>query len=397
MPEETPRPRSIAALPRVTPPWYKTAKYHVRAWRYRDRYARNGGVVARLQTVVREMGRHLVFYVVDSLEEVGGVERKLELQFAWLREHGIEPVLVTERDDYAAFKEIPHLFLYHDDPAAEEKLFAMVEALQPLAVEFNMKGAALFNRVDLARLKSLTRVGAMLHGETDVLLARLPALDFCLATTSGTRPIAAKAFPNVVQFPARPVAYNLAATRALYIGRIDRGKLPTLQTFVEICEKWQVPYQVAGSFSTQSDVVRFQRRLPLAALLGPIDTRAFLAEHGHDYLFVGGVGQVPLEAAAVNLPALITTHHVHDAMRSAVLTAENMPDFLAWNCVINKMPQGLVASNLDAFFEALQTAKATDSVTPLMPYRVRNELARRLDVDVVFGEYEAVLLGRVDR
>ena len=39
--------------------------------------------------------RQVVFYVTDCLTETGGVERRLAMQFEWLKRHGIQPVLVV--------------------------------------------------------------------------------------------------------------------------------------------------------------------------------------------------------------------------------------------------------------------------------------------------------------
>ena len=57
-----------------------------------------------------------VLYVLDFLFKTGGVERRLALQFKWLMAHGIEPVLVVEKQDYEPLKDYPCLFLTEGSP-----------------------------------------------------------------------------------------------------------------------------------------------------------------------------------------------------------------------------------------------------------------------------------------
>lgn len=257
-----------------------------------------------------------------------------------------------------------------------------------------MKSPDLFNRINLARLKALSRVGAMLHGFTTVNQARLEVVDFCCATSSHNNYAKATHVPNVVPFPDQLPRYLVSAKKALYVGRLDQEKLPTLKVFVALCREWKIPFDIVGSFAPQRAVNAFKATLPPESLLGVLDTREFLLEHGHKYLFIGGVGQVPLEAAAANLPALIVAHKPEEKDRSVFLSAENLTTLLDWNCVLRRIPQELLTPNREAFFAAVEKARKENTLAPLAPYRLREALEEVHSAEKIYRRYYQALLGK---
>ena len=199
--------------------------------------------------------------------------------------------------------------------------------------------------------------------------------------------------PNVVGFSASYPTYDANAAKALYVGRIDQDKLPTVRNFVAICTRYGFGFEIAGPISRgQKQVNAFISELPQEALLGTIDTRAFLQNQGGAYAFVGGVGQVPLEAAAANLPALVTPH-LPDPGRAVFLTQENFAKLHEWNCVITEgnIPEELAPGNVEMFMQALKIARETSSTDAIEPFRVRRVAQKLISEDVVWSSYRELL------
>lgn len=347
----------------------------------------------------RTDGKTIVLYVLDYLAEAGGVERRLALQFAWLERHGVQPVFVCEKHNYAPLAGVPTILIAMGAPNASETLLEIVKLTQVDVVEFQMKSPRFLHSIDLAALKAIARVGCMVHGIVDAEEDVLEQLDYRATSTTHANDYAGfVTIPNVVDFPSTSSIpkFDPHAAKALYVGRIDAEKLPTLRNFVKLCERYGVAFEIAGPLSGQEEVVAFMESIPRNRSLGTIDTRFFLEKHGNEYLFVAGVGQVPLEAAAVNLPALVAAHAT-DFGRSTFLTTANLRDLREWNCVIKdrKIPRDLAPGNAEEFFAAVSAARAADSDKALDRFRVRSALEKQLSADAVWGRY--LKLGKGER
>lgn len=347
-----------------------------------------------LNTIPKD--RKIVFYVIDCVVETGGVERRLALQFDWLMRHGIQPVLVIEDQGYPPLNGYPCLKLLQWAPNAREIFMNLVREVNPLAVEFHMKSPRLFHGLDLEALKKLTRVGVMIHGEGDFDQHRLNALDYgCSVRLYEQRYKSLTYLPNVVQFPDSIPTYNLKARKALYVGRIDAEKLPTVKSFVAICRRYGIDYDIAGSLSDAREVQAWIPTQPKHVFIGIIDTRQYLIDHSEDYAFIGGVGQVVLEAVASNLPCLVTTHQ-KDAMRSAFVTKDNLAELLNWNCVLRGCPEDRVGRHIESFFESRSKAIKGNEVALTYfygTYFARKELQALRHEDEVWAKYLKLVLG----
>lgn len=338
--------------------------------------------------------RTVVLFVFDFLHETGGVECRVELFLDRLSARGIQPVIVAARHDYAPLQKYPCLRLIPGAPNAAWKLLQFVRWSGAKVVEFNLKSPKLAHDVDIKALRQLVRVGCMLHGREDTTQEFLDRLDYrctVFSRSSGFERLVK--LPNIVTFPDACPAFDPHADTALYVGRIDSEKLPTIRNFIRICERLGVRFEIAGPVTSPGSrpVGRFLPTVPPDALIGPIDTRAHLQAYGSRYLFVAGVGQVPLEAAAADLPALITPHDPTPE-RAMFLDAENQEVLRDWNCVINRIPRPLTPGNVDAFAEAVRLARQGDPEA-LRPFRIRGELERTLSADAVLDRYLKEMLG----
>lgn len=354
---------------------------------------RNEEYESRNRTVVEGLpqDKPCVLYVMDCLFTTGGVERRLELQFEWLLSRGIQPILVVGTQGYAPLESYPCLHLLQQAPNACRMLMEFVRLIKPIAVEFNVKSTDLLQVVDIEALRMLTRVGVMIHNTIKVDQGRLDALDYRVSVRKHEMPYSNLTFiPNVVRFPDVMPVYRLDAGKALYIGRIDREKLPTVKNFVTICRRYGLEYEIAGPVYKEEAVSEWIQGQPKDVMLGTLDTRAWLAEHGAEYAFIGGVGQVVLEAVAANLPCLVATHG-NNALRSAFVTKGNLASLLEWNCVLRGCPEATVSGNVVEFFEA--RARSREDPQGLEQFRVRKELVTLRSEENIWEQYLEILRG----
>ena len=230
--------------------------------------------------------RTVVLFVFDFLHETGGVERRVELFLDRLSARGIQPVIVAARHDYAPLQKYPCLRLIPGAPNAAWKLLQFVRWSGAKVVEFNLKSPKLAHDVDIKALRQLVRVGCMLHGREDTTQEFLDRLDYrCTVFSHSSGFERLVNLPNIVTFPDARPAFDPHADTALYVGRIDSEKLPTIRNFIRICERLGVRFEIAGPVTSPGSrpVGRFLPTVPPDALIGPIDTRAHLQAHGSRY------------------------------------------------------------------------------------------------------------------
>lgn len=101
--------------------------------------------------------------------------------------------------------------------------------------------------------------------------------------------------------------------KALLVSRLDRDKIPSVRAFVRFCIAQKMVFDVAGSGNAAVFLKQWATKqcalakLPAPLFRGSINTLAFLKEHKEEYLFIGGVGQVVLEALSLGYPALLAS------------------------------------------------------------------------------------------
>lgn len=379
-------------------------KRHARLWkrqlpmRFLTESVRNDAAdAANLHEINRLCkGGTRALFVMDSLMAAGGVERRLELFFEYLVKAGIQPILVLERSAYKPLAKYTQLRLIYGAPNAGDKLIELVRLTGASIVEFNMKDVKLFHDVNLEALKRWARIGCMIHGGVVCDPERIERLDYVCAITNKTKPNRkdAAVVPNVVEFPSETPNYRPESDKALCVSRIDTEKLPTIRNFIAICRRYDLRFEIAGPVQHCPLVDRFLAETDPEAFLGVVDTRTFLQEHGSEYCFVAGVGQVPLEAAAANLPSLVATH-LGDTMRSAFLTIENAARLVEYNCVIRTIPPEYVLGNVEAFFAARELVLSGAVPKALESFRVREHMKTLVDAEVVTKRYITLITGKI--
>ena len=353
-----------------------------------DRYLlKNGCNNASIQAcglddIVRQSKKTVVF-VIDSIEDLGGVETRLYHEACYMKSIGYEPIIVTKYDRSDRLREFCNILLDYKAPNFTYWLDHIVRKAKPAFVEFHFKGWRYLYDIDLPNMKEKTVVGTCVHGVYRVAHSLMNQFDYRVYSCANLINKFQDAYhvPNFIRTTPKRWSYKKQST-ALFISRISEVKLKTLENFIKICERNDIAYKIAGPIDHANvKVAKFVSRLKEGVLIGGIDTYDYLSKHGDDYLFVGGIGQVPIEAASFGIPALILSARSEEY--STFLTADKIPFFITWNFVINDCPkEGL--GNIDAFFRDVARGEVSQ-------YSLGDEVSERLSVDAVMKQHMDII------
>ena len=322
--------------------------------------------------VIKNKDCDKIIFIADKLAEKGGVETRLFKLFKALREKfNTEPVLICSQNSHKGLQGFCNIFLNFNAPNSFEYLLEFVKKVCPKSVEFQFKNPKIY--LNLGRsfldLKNICIVGCCIHSVLDCNAFELDEFDYQIVVSNRLRRQFKNAFviENWVQVCANadrgattlhlPPSLNDANGRALFISRIDKEKYPTLKNFVEICKYFKLSFDIAGPIIL--DKKTFLKKLKQLkvnerSFIGPIDTDTFIQSNKQKYLFIAGVGQVVLEAAAAGVPALVLTH-LSNPFKSRFLTDDNFECLLSNNFTVKD--EDSVDGNLDYFMKAINSGE----------------------------------------
>ena len=250
-----------------------------------------------------------------------------------------------------------------------------------------MKSPKFMEHLNLDLLKLSVRIGGCVHGPITVDLKKLNQLDYLLVSSEYiSRDYPGSAIlKNWVVDQKTILKADPSSAKALLISRIDTEKFPNIKNFIRVCQQNQLDFEIAGSADhehSDQKIKDFLLSLNVdeKSLIGPVRTLDYLKEHGSEYLFIAGVGQVPLEAASFGLPAMVVPH-VDDPALSTVLTHESFKFLRPWNMTIkDKCPKDKCLGNLKAFFEDRKKGDFSR-------YDLRSEVLAECGIDKAMRNY----------
>lgn len=119
----------------------------------------------------------------------------------------------------------------------------------------------------------------------------------------------ASVLPNALAY--HPAVWKFGGQQtAVFISRLSGDKVPSFEAFIELCRKGNIPFELAGGLvGKEAHAVKRaleqKYALPDKVFIGEVDTQEFLTRRAKRYLFVGGVGQVILEAGQLGYPCVV--------------------------------------------------------------------------------------------
>lgn len=260
----------------------------------------------------------------------------------YVDQHGFEPVILTTgSQEYKPLQRYANLRLNFYAKNFNELLLNLVKSEHIDFIEFQVKSVQYFNNIDFDSLRRVCRTGLHIHSKIDIGKIDLQWFDYVVRATSswGDKQVGQiPQIPNWVESIKGGWSYQ-GQKKALFISRLDSEKFPTLLSFIGICRSIGCDFDIAGNISTRSNRVRHKiigllSKLDNCNYLNEIDTETFLEENVNKYLFVGGVGQVAVEAMSYSVPVLVCTHLV-DYTYSRFITKENFNRFVENNFIVN--------------------------------------------------------------
>lgn len=331
-----------------------------------------------------------ILYIVDYLISSGGVETRLKKLFHYISKKGFKPIIMTSGfQEYKPLQEYINLRLDFYAENFNRLLFDIVEFEGIDIVEFQVKGIKYLKNIDFNRLRKICRTGLHIHGQVDINDIDFQCFDYAIrASSSWGNEIVRKIqhIPNWVQFVGGKWIFD-KQDKALFISRLDTEKMPTLKSFINVCNSIGCRFDIAGNISSKNKekVVRYLKGLDNCNYLGEIDTKDFLDRNINEYLFVGGVGQVAIEAASYGIPFLVCTH-LDDYNYSRFIAKRNFDRLVENNFVINInrwIPNDSYAS-VDYFRRCL-------SDNDFNEFNVLKQIKENISEEVVLPNYIKIL------
>ncbi len=298
-----------------------------------------------------------ILYVTQNLQAIGGVETRLAKQLNFFNPNILQGALLTEKNSFYPLLKFPNFHLDFYAPNFLEHLIHIVHTGHFDFVEFQCHNLNYLKDIHLDLLKRYCKVGIAFHNKVaDNYQYFINQADYCLRVSPFILPDVYISNGETIPFIRNwvecihPIWQYAKQKKALYIARLDNDKLPTLKNFVKICEILGYDYEIAGRLPPNTLTANFMAELPTNSYIGPIDTVDFLSKHAANYLFVGGVGQVVLEALSFNIPALVLTHF-DDYTLSRFVIQNQFLWFYQRNCVIKLDIPDFEEGNIEQFIE----------------------------------------------
>lgn len=254
-----------------------------------------------------------VLFVVRSLEATGGMETRLDKFASELKRRGMEPCFLVMYHEYEPLKKYPTFRLNMNAPDFQQTLEALVSAAGISVVEFQVKWESFLETFDWEHLRSVCRAGCTVHEASELPWDIVDRMDYSIFVREKNMDKVRNGHLVLNGVEKAELVWQYAGQKkAVFISRLNGEKLPTLIAFCEFCRKNGLHGDIASPLTREAVNIRErilrQYGKDQYTFLGAVETESFLKEHGKEYLFCAGVGQVVLEGAAFGMPTLICAH-----------------------------------------------------------------------------------------
>ena len=254
-----------------------------------------------------------VLFVVRSLESKGGLETRLNRFASELERRGVLPCFLVMYHEYVPLKKYPTFQLNMNAPDFQHALETLVEDARISVVEFQLKWESFLEKFDWERMRSISRVGCTVHEACVLPWDVVDRMDYSIFVREKNMDKVRNGHLVLNGVGKTESVWRYAdQKKAVFISRLNEEKLPTLLSFCDFCRKNGLHGDIAAPLTPEA--VRIREYVISRygegnhTFLGAVTTDSFLREHGEEYLFCAGVGQVVLEGAAFGMPVLVCAH-----------------------------------------------------------------------------------------
>ncbi len=334
-----------------------------------------------------------IILMTYNFNRVGGVEKRIFQYSALLKREGYKVFVAAVDGDGS-----PDLWL------TRSKLLNSI-LLKILTIKFPIKiiewnegggGSPLFF---IKLFKRKVKIGAVLHAShISWKIDFLKYCDYviCSHYTHGIRvPFLRKFLVIANAVSKHSVCYKFSNQReALIISRIAGDKLPSIKSFIELCKHWKINPVIAGDIDNyEGDMIKnmLQKEYDIAddCFIGRVDTVKFLQAKGNKYLFIGGVGQVMLEAGQLGFPCLVCS--LLGKNYSFFLTRDNIKKVLELNCSPRSKEEinSIKIENTELMFKEVLSGN-------IGKFNISQVINKECSIDKAYKQYLQIIISNIE-
>jgi hypothetical protein len=336
-----------------------------------------------------------VLFVSYAFLSKGGVEKRVRQYAPVWRKRGYKTYIAARRGG-GSLSEID-LLLTASLRYNERLLLWFIKKKNIRAVEWQAGGCG-GPPFDPAHLKKYgVRFGVAVHASRagwnfDYL--RQAGYVLCASAVHGRRvPLLqfAPVLPNALAY--KPAVWKFGGQQtAVFISRLAADKVPSFEAFIELCRKGNIPFELAGGLvGKEAHAVKraLQQKYALAdkVFIGEVDTQEFLTRQAKRYLFVGGVGQVILEAGQLGYPCVVCS--VRGRGFAFFARRENFKQLAENNCSPRlEHETALFAADIRRVRKDLRQVRSGSTARFLLAREINQSCALRPELE----KYERIIL-----
>ncbi len=254
-----------------------------------------------------------ILFVASYFVKIGGIETRLKQYISMLEEEGWHVYLLSENNENPYLKEKNNFYLNFNADNFNESLCKIIEKYKINVVEFQFKNSKILTKIDITLLKTKSYLGCTIHNIGVKNYNYINQLNYSIIVSNYlyqneySNINNSVVIQNSIEVNENQKCWQYASQdTALFISRISKDKLKSIECFIQYCRMHDIKFQIAGSehntdFLTQK--LKKKYNLQEGVFIGAINTREYLEQNLHNILFVSGEGLVILESGILGIPS----------------------------------------------------------------------------------------------
>lgn len=301
----------------------------------------------------------IILLMTDHLFTVGGAETRIVRTAELLKNLEFIPVILSQHNSHPPSQKFFNLTLDYRDPNLSSILSNWIERGLLHGIEFHIKNPRMLYDLPLFDWKNKIVLGVQIHNVFSLTERLKQQLNHCHYIVSSQSDFVPKSsivrnWVNIIP-PPETLWYFKQQKHALFISRLSKDKTTHFLNFVSFCRKQGLDFHIASDWPERGWQHHFIQSLALYPhqFIGPISTSHHLRKFIHKYLFIAGVGQIPLEAASLGFPTAVVSSKLPSNFAEPLIFLDhsNVGFLHQWNFVINQCPIESLTPNSQKFMD----------------------------------------------
>ncbi|WP_302609078.1 hypothetical protein [Turicimonas muris] len=302
--------------------------------------------------------RKVILLMTDHLASVGGAETRIVRTADLLSELNFVPMILCQHNAHTASQKFPNLILDYRDPHLGTVIGKWIDEGLIHGIEFHVKNPRVLYDLPLFDWKDKIMLGAQIHNLFALTKELKQQFEYCHYIVSSQLAFVpkTKVIRNWIDASKSNSFWSYKnQKKALLISRLSKDKRIHISRFVDFCRRHGLDFHIASDWPRLPWQRRFLSSLELndAEFIGPVSSNSYLRHSAGQYLFIAGIGQVPLEAASLGIPTAVMSSKSEKEFQDPLvfLEKDNLPLLEQWNFVINQCPIHTLTPNAQRFMQ----------------------------------------------